>query len=144
MAIPYPAPIQMRQAFVNQFSCKINEFGKQMKILISIWSLLFGAQPELTYSKEHSAYSISLHTSLTQDFQAGMAACYGPAQCVTGQKRGACLLIRTLPELLVFDTSMLFYCTGQYLKLALKTTQKYQLVQNTATHILSRKELLSL
>lgn len=43
----------------------------------------------------------------------------------------------------VFDTSMLFYCTGVYLKLALKTTQKYQLVQNSATHILSRKELLS-
>ena len=43
----------------------------------------------------------------------------------------------------VFDTSTLFYCTGLYLKLALKTTQKYQLVQNSATHILCRNELLS-
>lgn len=67
--------------------------------------------------------------SLSWDFQAGMVACYGPAQCVTGQKNGGLSADKVLTRITyVFDTSMLFYCTGQYLKLALKTTQKYQLV----------------
>lgn len=73
-----------------------------------------------------------------------MVAYYAPSQCVAGQKNGGLSADKDLTRVTyVFDTSMLFYCTGLYLKLALKTTQKYQLVQNSATHILSRKELLS-
>lgn len=73
-----------------------------------------------------------------------MVAYYAPSQCVAGQKNGGLSADKDLTRVTyVFDTSMLFYCTGLYLKLALKTTQKYQLVQNSATHILSRQELLS-